>query len=283
MSKKITSLLMALILTVSILMSGTPAVKANAAVSTAKTQQNSMVLATTTSTQDSGLLDYLIPIFEKKFNISVKVVSVGSGEAIEMGKRGDADVLLVHSRKAEDDFVRSGFGISRKDVMYNEFFIVGPAGNPAKLSSTDTAMAAFKKIADSKSTFISRGDKSGTNTKELGFWAKGTKTKGQPWYLESGQGMGDTLMMASEKGAYTLTDSATWYAYEDKLNLKTLVQGDKNLLNPYGVIPVSPLKYHNIHFAAAMTFEKYLISAEGQKAIGNYIIKGKQVFHPDAK
>lgn len=245
--------------------------------------EKTMILATTTSTKDSGLLDYLIPIFEKKYKTSVKVISVGSGEAIEMGKRGDADVLLVHSRKSEDAFVRSGFGINRKDVMHNEFFIVGPKDDPAKILDADTASAALKKIAASKSIFISRGDKSGTNTKELGLWPKGTKTQGQVWYLESGQGMGETLMMAAEKGAYTLTDSATWYAFENKVNLKILVHGEKNLLNPYGVIAVSPLKYKNIHFSAALAFTKYLTSPEGQKVIASYKGNGHQLFFPDVK
>jgi tungstate transport system substrate-binding protein len=285
MFKKIICTIMSIALILNLIFAGATfaAQKKNIAPAVQPQIEKTMTLATTTSTQDSGLLDYLIPIFEKKFNVSVKVVSVGSGEAIAMGQRGDADVLLVHSRKAEDAFVRSGYGINRKDVMHNEFFIVGPKDNPAKVSDSGTAQAAFKKISDAKATFISRGDQSGTNTKELGFWAKGTKTKGQPWYLESGQGMGDTLMMASEKGAYTLTDSATWYAFEDKVNLKILVQGEKSLLNPYGVIAVSPLKYKNIHFKAAMAFTKYLISDEGQKVIADFMVKGRQVFHPDVK
>lgn len=281
MTKKISSIIISIIFASSILFTVAAAGAVKATPSESQPEKT-MVLATTTSTQDSGLLDYLIPIFEKKFNISVKVVSVGSGEAIAMGQRGDADVVLVHSRKAEDAFVKSGYGINRKDVMYNEFFIVGPKDDPAKIADAGTAAEAFKRIASSKALFISRGDKSGTNTKELSFWPTNVKTKGQPWYLESGQGMGDTLMMASEKGAYTLTDSATWYNFEDKLNMKVLVQGEKNLLNPYGVIDVSILKYRNIHFKAAIAFTNFLISDEGQKAIGNYTIKGKQVFHPSA-
>lgn len=245
-------------------------------------KKSTMILATTTSTQDSGLLDYLIPIFEKKFNISVKVVSVGTGEAIEMGKRGDADVVLVHARKAENAFVSSGFGINRKDVMHNEFFLVGPKNDPAKIASVATASEALKKIAAAKATFISRGDKSGTNTKELALWPKTVKYTGQQWYLESGQGMGETLMMASEKGAYTLTDSATWFAFEKKVDLQILVRGEKNLLNPYGVIAVSPFKYKNINFSAAIAFTKYLVSTEGQKTIAAFRSNGHQLFFPDA-
>jgi tungstate transport system substrate-binding protein len=282
MMKKHLSGVIALILTINITLMGFIGDKAFATPKKSVSQiESTMTLATTTSTKDSGLLDYLIPLFEKKYNTSVKVVSVGSGEAIEMGKRGDADVLLVHSRKAEDAFIRSGFGINRKDVMHNDFFIVGPKNDPANISDTKTASEALMKIADAKITFISRADKSGTNTKELSLWPKTVKTKGQAWYLEAGLGMGETLMMAAEKGAYTLTDSATWYAFENKLNLKVLVQGEKNLLNPYGVIAVSPLKYRNIHFKAAMAFTKYLISAEGQKAIAAYKSNGHQLFFPD--
>jgi len=289
MSKKLFSLLLVLAFAINILLPNSLVGMANAtpkapvSPSTAAQLEKTMTLATTTSTKDSGLLDYLIPIFEKKFNVSVKVVSVGSGEAINMGMHGDADVLLVHSRKAENAFVSAGYGINRKDVMHNEFFIVGPKNDPAKISDTKTAADAFKRIADTKACFISRGDNSGTNTKELGLWPKGIKTKGQSWYLESGQGMGDTLMMASEKGAYTLTDSATWYAFENKVDMKIVVQGEKNLLNPYGVIDVSPFKFKNIHFKAALAFTDYLISAEGQKVIAAYQSNGHQLFFPDAK
>lgn len=251
----------------------------------AKKAPASLVLATTTSTKDSGLLDYLIPKFEKKCNIKVKVISVGSGEAIEMGKRGDADVLLVHSRKAENVFITGRYGINRQDVMYNEFFIVGPKNDSevANIAGSKTAAEAMKKIADKKATFISRGDKSGTNTKELSLWPKTVKTTGQQWYMESGQGMGDTLMMAAETGAYTLVDSATWYAFMDKVNLKVLVQGEKNLLNPYGVIDVSPMKHKNVHFTEALAFTRYLISDEGQKAIASFQANGHQLFIPNYK
>lgn len=246
--------------------------------------EKTMVLATTTSTRDSGLLDYLIPIFEKKYGTSVKVISVGTGEAIEMGKRGDADVVLVHARASEDAFVSSGYGINRKDVMYNDFFIVGPKDDPAKILGEKDAQTAMKKIADAKATFISRGDKSGTNTKELALWSKyNIKPQGQPWYMESGQGMGDTLMMAAEKGAYTLVDSATWFAFENKVNLKIVVQGDKDLFNPYGVIAVNPAKYSNIHYNAAMAFADFLTNAEGQKLIASFKVNGHQLFTPDAK
>lgn len=252
--------------------------------STALKVEKTMTLATTTSTQDTGLLDVLVPAFEKKYGTSVKVVAVGTGEALEMGKQGNADVVLVHARKSEDEFVASGDGVNRKDVMYNFFFLVGPKSDPAGIANYKDAQTAMKKIAEAKATFISRGDQSGTHKKELQLWAKySVKPQGESWYLEAGQGMGDTLMMASEKGAYTLVDSGTWYAYQDKVNLKIVVQGDKDLFNPYGVIAVNPAKHKNVHYNAAMAFINFITSPEGQKIIGSYQKNGHQLFVPDAK
>lgn len=246
--------------------------------------EKSIVLATTTSTQDTGLLDTLVPAFEKKYGVSVKVVSVGTGAAIEMGKRGDADVLLVHSRKSEDEFVDQGYGVNRKDVMYNFFFLVGPKDDPAKVASTKDAVSAMTAIANSGSTFVSRGDDSGTHKKEKTIWdIANIKPQGQKWYLEVGQGMGATLTMANEKGAYTLVDSGTWYAFQDKVNMKIVLQGDKALFNPYGVIAVNPAKYPNIHHNTAMAFVEYITSEEGQNIIKNYKKDGYQLFMPDAK
>ncbi len=245
--------------------------------------ESTMILATTTSTRDTGLLDVLVPAFDKKYGVTTKVVSVGTGEAIEMGKQGNADVLLVHARKSEDAFVDSGFGVNRKDVMYNYFFIVGPKDDPAGIASIKDAGVAMQKIADSKAKFISRGDQSGTHKKELEIWNKfNIKPVGQSWYLEAGQGMGDTLMMASEMGAYTLVDSGTWYAFENKVNLKIVLQGDSVLFNPYGVIAVNPQKYPNIHYNAAMTFIQFITSDEGQQIIREYTKNGKQLFVPNA-
>lgn len=246
--------------------------------------ESGMTLATTTSTRDTGLLDVLVPAFDKKYGVTTKVVAVGTGEAIEMGKQGNADVLLVHARKSEDEFVESGYGVNRKDVMYNFFFVVGPKDDPAGVSETKDAESAMKKIAESKSKFISRGDKSGTHKKELSIWEKfGLKPQKEEWYKESGQGMGDTLTMASEMGAYTLVDSGTWYAFADKVNLKIVLEGDQILFNPYGVIAVNPEKYPNIHNKAAMAFIDFITSEEGQKIIGDYTKNGKQLFMPDAK
>ena len=249
---------------------------------------STMVLASTTSTQDTGLFDVLIPAFDSKYGITTKVVAVGSGEAIAMGQRGDADVLLVHSRAAEDKFISDGWGINRKDVMYNFYVIVGPKDDPAKIKGMTSAVAAFQAIYSAKATFLSRADKSGTNTKELAIWAKAGTTPvaaTDKWYLEVGKGMGDTLTMTNELEGYTLTDSGTWGTMKDNLtNLDLLVQGDTILYNPYGVIAVNPAKYPNTNFKAAMAFVNYITSAEGQKLIGDFKNKGGQyIFIPSAK
>ena len=243
--------------------------------------------ASTTSTQNSGLFDYILPIFAKKTGIQVDVVAVGTGAALEIGKRGDADVLFVHAKPLELKAVAEGYFVNRHDVMYNDFVIVGPPGDPAKLKGLKSATEAFKKIAGSKSTFISRGDKSGTNIKELAVWKKDAiDPKGQKWYLEAGQGMGNTLRVASEKGAYTLTDRGTWLALKDKekLKLALLVEGDPILFNQYGVMAVNPAKHKGVKYKDAMVFINWLISPEGQKAIADYKDKnGNKLFVPDAK
>lgn len=248
--------------------------------------ESTMILATTTSTNDTGLLDVLVPAFDKKYGVTTKVISVGTGEAIEMGKRGDADVILVHSRKAEDEFVASGFGINRKDVMYNFFYLVGPKNDPAKVADAKNTQAAMKSIFDADATFISRGDKSGTHNRELSMWTSaGLKPQGENWYKESGQGMGNTLMMASELGGYTLVDSGMWYAFADRVkeNLKIVLKGDSALFNPYGVIAVNPEKYPRIHHRAATAFIDFITSQEGQRIIGNYERNGQRLFIPNAK
>lgn len=242
-------------------------------------------LATTTSTQDSGLLDVLLPEFEKDTNYKVKVIAVGSGQAIEMGTAGDVDVILVHSRAAEDKFVADGFGIDRRDVMYNDFLIIGPAEDPAGIKgSTDTIMA-FKTIAAKQALFVSRGDDSGTDKKEKGIWEKAGIKPAGAWYIESGQGMGDTFRMADEKKAYTLIDRATYLAQKDKYKLEVIIEGDKSLLNPYGVIPVNPEKFPKVDYEGATKFAEWLTSEKGQKMIGEFGVKefDQQLFVPDAK
>lgn len=242
-------------------------------------EKGSIVLATTTSTQDSGLLDSIIPAFEQKSGIQVKVVAVGTGQAIQLGKDGNADVLLVHARKSEDEFVASGFGVNAYDVMYNQFLIVGPKDDPAGIKGMASAPEAFKAIAVKKAAFISRGDDSGTHKKELSIWqSAGLKPEG-PWYLSAGQGMGATLQMADEKKAYTLTDEATYLSRKE--NLVVLKEGDASLLNPYGVIQVkSTEKAKEVE-----QFIQFLIGAEGQKLIGEFgkAEYGKGLFVPSAK
>jgi tungstate transport system substrate-binding protein len=242
--------------------------------------------ASTTSTQNSGLFDYLLPLFEKKSGIKVDVVAVGTGAAIEIGKRGDADVVLVHAKNQELKAVEEGFFVNRHDVMYNDFVIIGPPSDPAKIKGLKSATEAFKKIAESTSPFVSRGDKSGTHTKELAIWKEaGIDPKGQKWYMEVGQGMEKTQRVANEKRAYTLTDRGTWLATKDKdkLEMVVVLEGDPMLFNQYGVMAVNPAKHKNLKNQEAMVFINWLISPEGQAAIGDFKDKhGNKLFVPNA-
>lgn len=251
---------------------------------TADKESVEITLATTTSTQDTGLLDKLVPEFEKKYNIKVKVVAVGTGEAIKLGEKGDADVLLVHSKKAEEEFVSKGFGVERIKVMHNDFVIVGPANDPAKIKGLTSVEALKKLAAEGKFTFISRGDDSGTHKKELSIWEKAAITPTGNWYLAIGQGMGAALTMADEKQAYTLADRGTYLANKAKNKLAIISEGDKDLINPYSVIAVNPQKYPNIHNAEANKFIEFITSAEVQKEIGEFGKDkyGQALFVPDA-
>lgn len=252
-------------------------------------------LATTTSTADSGLLDAILPDFEQKYNARVDVVAVGTGQALEIGTKGDADVVLVHARSREDKFVADGDGVDRRDVMYNDFVIVGPKDDPAGIKDMEKGKDAFAKIAEAKATFVSRGDDSGTNTKELSVWASAgiTPTTDSGWYLSIGQGMGETLLFANEKPGYTLTDRGTWLSMVDKLpNLAVLVGGetidgnkDKSLYNPYGVIPVNPQKHAGVNFELATQFAEWITSPETQAMIGAYGQDkfGQALFYPSAQ
>ena len=254
-----------------------------------------LLLATTTSTADTGLLTAILPIFEKANNAKVDVVAVGSGQAIEIGRKGDADVLLVHSRAAEDKFVADGFAKERSDVMYNDFIVVGPKDDPAKVSGMGLAKDAFKAVMDKGAPFASRGDKSGTNTTELAVWTSLgiTPTKEMKWYNALGQGMGDTLLFSNQQKAYTLADRGTYLAMKDKLpDLAILVGGnnlaenkDKALLNPYGVLAVSPEKYPSVNADLANKFVAWLVSTETQKVIGAFGADkfGQSLFYPDSK
>ena len=243
--------------------------------------------ASTTSTQNSGLYDYILPIFEKKTGIEVDVVAVGTGAAIEIGKRGDADVVFVHAKEQELKAVKEGFFVNRHDVMYNDFVIIGPTNDPAKIKGMNSAIEAFKKISESGSFFVSRGDKSGTNTKELSLWKKaGINPAGQKWYLEVGQGMEKTQRIADEKRAYTLTDRGTWLATKDKdrLDMVIVLERDPSLFNQYGVMVPNPEKYKHLKNKEALEFVNWLTSPEGQKAIASYKDKqGNQLFVPNAK
>ncbi len=245
-----------------------------------------IICASTTSAENSGLFGHILPIFEKKTGIKVKVVARGTGAAIEMGKRGDADVAFVHAKEQEIKAVEEGFYVDRHDVMYNDFVIIGPPDDPAKVKGIKSAADAFKKIAAS-SKFVSRGDNSGTNTKELAIWKKiGVEPKGQKWYLEVGQGMEKTQRIANEKSAYTLTDRGTWLATKDKDKLEMIIvlEGDPVLFNQYGVMAVNPEKHKHVKYKEAMEFVNWLISKEGQQAISSFKDKnGNALFIPNAK
>jgi tungstate transport system substrate-binding protein len=243
--------------------------------------------ASTTSTQNSGLFEYLLPKFETKTGIMVDVVAVGTGAAIEIGKRGDADVVFVHAKEQELKAVEEGFFVNRHDVMYNDFVIIGPTNDPAKIKGAMTAVNAFRKIAESGKPFVSRGDKSGTNTKELSIWKKANiEPTGRKWYLEVGQGMEKTQRIADEKRAYTLTDRGTWLATKDKdkLDMVIVLEGDTALFNQYGVMAVNPEKFKTVKYKEAMEFVNWIISKEGQDAIAAFKDKnGNPLFIPNAK
>jgi tungstate transport system substrate-binding protein len=247
---------------------------------------NFIVVQSTTSTQNSGLLDYLLPMFTEKTGIEVRVVAVGTGQAIENAANGDGDVLLVHAKPAEEAFVAEGNGVERFDLMYNDFVIVGPASDPAGIAGSSDAAAALKAIADSGSLFASRGDDSGTHKAELKLWqAAGVDAAGSSgdWYRETGSGMGATLNAAAGMGAYTLTDRATWVAFENKGDLVIVTEGDPVLFNQYGVILVNPEKFPHVKAAQGRQFIDWLLSDEGQAAIASYQVDGQQLFFPNAQ
>ena len=247
--------------------------------------QKSIVLSSTTSTEQSGLFGHILPPFEKKTGIQVKVVAVGTGQALDIGRRGDADVVFVHDKVAEEKFVADGFADKRTEVMFNDFVLLGPKGDPAKVAGGKDIQAAFKKIADSKATFVSRGDKSGTHAAELRYW-KGAGvdvSPTMPWYKETGSGMGPALNTASGMNAYILSDRATWLSFKNRGDLTILVQGDPKLFNQYGVMLVSSAKHPQVKKAEGQAFIDWLISKEGQDTIASYKVAGEQSFFPNAK
>jgi tungstate transport system substrate-binding protein len=256
-----------------------------AVASVAQAQEKTLILATTTSTQDTGLLDVLVPIFEKKTGYFVKTIAVGSGQAMAMGKKGEADVLLVHSPAAEKEFMEGGFGVNRRLVMHNDFVIIGPADDPAGIKGLKSAAEAFKKIATAQALFISRGDNSGTHSKEKQIWkVAGVKYEGEKWYQQTGLGMGQTLNVAAEKDGYTLTDRGTYLAFAKTLKLNILVQGDAVLLNIYHVMEVNPQKWPKVNFAGAKAFADFMVSKETQEIVKNFGVDkyGSPLFFPDA-
>lgn len=250
-----------------------------------KSQDKSIVVSSTTSTTDSGLFNHILPLFKKKTGIDVKVVSQGTGQALDTGRRGDADVVFVHAKGQEEKFISEGAGVKRYPVMYNDFVLVGPKSDPAGIKGSKDIVAALKTIKSKQAPFISRGDKSGTHSAELNLWTQAgidiAADKG-PWYKEIGQGMGAALNTASASNAYVLTDRGTWLSFKNRGDLDIAVQGDKKLFNQYGVILVNPEKHSHVKKAEGQAFIDWLVSPEGQKAIADYKINGQQLFFPNA-
>lgn len=239
-------------------------------------------MATTTSTENSGLLGKLLPPFEEKYNIKVDVIAVGTGAAIKLGENGDVDILFVHAREAEDKFIQDEYGVNRRDVMYNDFIVLGPSNDPAKIKEEKSIVSALTKIANQNAFFISRGDDSGTDKKEKSVWQMANIKPDGAWYMEAGQGMGATLQIANEKQAYVLCDRGTFIAYKNKIGLVILYEGDALLFNPYGVIAVNPDRYSHVKYMEAMQLIAWVTSIEGQNIIREYKIEGEILFHPVA-
>ena len=248
-------------------------------------QDKSIVVASTTSTQDSGLFEYLLPLFKKKTGITVKVVAQGTGQALDTGRRGDADVVFVHAKSAEEKFLAEGQGVQRFPVMYNDFVLIGPKSDPAGIKGMKDVARAFQTIKEKQASFISRGDRSGTHIAELKLWKDAGidigKDKGH-WYKSIGQGMGAALNIANASNAYVLSDRSTWIHFKNKGDLQILVEGDKRMFNQYGVMLVNPAKHPKVQKDLGQRFIDYLISPEGQKDIANYKIDGEQLFYPNA-
>jgi tungstate transport system substrate-binding protein len=249
-----------------------------------RAQERSIVVASTTSTQDSGLFDHILPLCKRRTGIDVKVIALGTGQALDMARRGDADVVFVHAKPQEEAFVAAGFGVERFDVMYNDFVLVGPAADPARVRGNDV-LAALRAISATAQAFVSRGDASGTHAAELALWRSAglDPAASKPrWYREIGQGMGATLNTASAMGAYTLSDRGTWISFKNKRDLTILVDGDRRLFNQYGIIMVNPAKHPHVRRELAQAFIDWVLAAEGQDAVRSYRIEGQQLFFPNA-
>ena len=251
----------------------------------ATAQERFITVASTTSTEQSGLFGYLLPIYERQTGVKVRVVALGTGQALDVGRRGDADVVFVHARAAEEKFLAEGQGVKRSPVMYNDFVLIGPKSDPAKVGGGKDILAAFKKIEAAQAPFVSRGDRSGTHMAELELWKVSgidiDKAKG-PWYRDLGQGMGPALNTAASMGAYILADRGTWLAFKNRADLAILVEGDKRLFNQYGVMLVNPDKHPNVKRELGQQFIDWLVSRTGQKTIADYKINGEQLFYPNA-
>jgi len=255
-------------------------------ISAAFAKQPFITVASTTSTEQSGLFGHLLPAFTKDTGIEVHVVAVGTGQALKIGERGDCDVVFVHDRPAELAFVEEGFGIDRREVMYNDFILVGPGADPAHVDGGKDIVAAFHKIAETKAIFVARGDDSGTSKAELRLWKEvgmDPKTSGSGWYRDIGSGMGPTLNTAAALDGYALSDRGTWLSFKNKQNLKIVAEGDKRLFNQYGVMLVNPAKHPNVKQDLGRAFIEWITSPKGQKAIADYKINGQELFFPDAK
>ncbi len=241
-------------------------------------------LGTTTSVDNTGLLKVTLPPFEKMFNVRVDVIAVGTGKAMELGKNGDLDVLIVHDKESEEQFMREGYGVNRREIMYNDFVIVGPANDPAGIKGMKDSVFAMKKISETRSLFVSRGEKSGTHLRERNLWKSARIEPKGNWYIEAGQGMGTTLQIADEKHAYTLTDRSTYLAYKNKIELTILVEGDiKNLRNSYSIIAINPSKHAHVNYVYAMALVGWVTSLEGQKIIKEFKSpSGEVMFYPTA-
>jgi len=249
-------------------------------------QEKFITVASTTSTEQSGLFGHLLPVFEKDTGIKVRVVALGTGQALDMARRGDADVVFVHDPAAEKKFVDEGYGVDHKQVMYNDFVIVGPKSDPAKIAGGKDVLEALRKIEAAKAPFVSRGDKSGTHAAELRYWkSAGVDIAGQkgPWYKETGSGMGPALNTASSMNAYILTDRGTWLAFKNRGDLAILVQGDQKLFNQYGVMLVNPSRHAHVKKDLGNAFVNWVVSPAGQKAIADYKVGGEQLFFPNYK
>ena len=239
-------------------------------------------MSTTTSTDNSGLLRAILPAFEKKYGVRLQVIPVGTGKALKLAENGDVDVTLVHSRAAEDAFVAAGHGVNRRDVMYNDFVVVGPGDDPAGIRGMKDVVAAMRKLKQPGARFVSRGDDSGTHKMERSYWKLAHAEPGGPAYLSAGQGMGEGLTLSAGLRAYTLTDRATYAAYRSRTGLEILVEGDPRLYNPYGIIAVNPKKYPGVNYRGAMTLIEWITSAEGQQLIADFKVEGAQMFFPNA-